>query len=191
MTLGLLGFWGEIGAKYLNSFRLQGQRGIVHELQGDMSQSWMTWYRGPEIIPFRLQGPRSIPESGGLAFRARGGCGGSEKTAGPKTYCSLKSFPSIAHVNIGYYPPPVPLPDFDHLAAQQGRQRAARWLTGKAHLGQLRRGLPEPKALLLRASWYRGEAESARAVRGLCLWRNEQESKSQNKGVPVWLQEQC
>lgn len=49
-----------------------------------------------------------------------------------------------------------PLPDFDHLAAQQGRQRAARWLTGKAHLGQVRQGLPEPEVFLLRVFGYRG-----------------------------------
>lgn len=83
-----------------------------------------------------------------------------------------------------------PLPDFDHLAAQQGRQRAARWLIGKAHLGQVRQGLPEPEAFAQGVGVQGVRQSQPREVRGLCLWRNEQENKSQNKVVPVWLQEQ-
>lgn len=140
---------------------LQGQRGIVVlGLQGDMSQPWMTWYMGPRAIPSLLQGPCSIPESGGLDSRALGvGEALTEKTAGPKTYCSLISQelpkPLLMWTLAGTLPL-WPLPYFDHLVAQQGKQRTARWLTGKAHPGQMRKGLPEPEAFLLRVWGYRG-----------------------------------
>lgn len=65
------------------------------------------------------------------------------------------------------------LPDLDHPATQQ---KTAGWLMGMAHLGQVRKGLPEPETFLLGpgGAWQ----SQPRKGRGWCLRRNEKVSES-------------
>lgn len=126
--------------------------------------------------------------SDGLGFRVSGGLRGADcRTAGPDTlltYLSGELPHPLLMWTLASAPPLRPLPDLDHPATQQGRQRTARLLRGNAYLGQVRKYVPEPENSLHWAEAVSPGKEGAGVCEGM------RTVKAKKEMAQIWLQEQ-
>lgn len=147
--------------------------------------------QGAQRCPCPFTEGLALSLSNRLGFRASGGLRGTDcRTGGPNTlltYLSGELPHPLLMWTLASTLPLQPLPDLRHPAIQQGRQRTARLLTGKAYLGQMRKRISEPENSLLGPRG-RGTVRPGKEGAGVC--GGMKTVKAKKEVAQVWLQEQ-